>query len=202
MAGAGGAAMAGAAGASPSTPPGTAAIDTNVLAMVNGTATCVPLADATDAWVDAAPAGPQTVAEMLVAGANAVLGGWVGMATAPPNFGETSWIDRFDFNADGTYASAGRDANGAKPPLYYGDPEQCPPAPWSITDVSATGFGGDIGVEFGYGTSCGLPAWQGLWSNIRWDATGLRMRFSFMRSDGYGPIDLDLRRACPHLGLE
>ncbi|HEX3902309.1 MAG TPA: hypothetical protein VH853_05610 [Polyangia bacterium] len=186
-----------------SPPPSTPAppIDAHVLVNVGGTPACVDYAEATDDWVDTAAAGSQTVDDLLAAGQGAVIGGWVGTAEAPYGFMPQSWLARFDFATDGTYTAAGRVGEMAVPPLYYGDTENCPPAVWSFTDATspASGLVGDIAVLFSYDTYCALPAWnEGIWSNVRWDVSGLRMRFSFSTGDGYGPIDLDLRRACPN----
>ena len=195
-------AMAGAAGQSLDPPSGPPAppLATQVLANVNGTPACVAFDEAADVWVDATASGSQAVDDLLAAGRAAVVGGWVGTAEAPYGFLPQSWLARFDFAADGMYTAAGRVGDVAVPPLYYGDAERCPPAAWSFSGANRTGSGlvGNIAVLFWYDTFCGPPAWnQGVWSNVRWDVSGLRMRFSFSTGDGYGPIDFDLRRACP-----
>ena len=200
--GAGGPALAGADGESIVPPPSVPApaIDTRVVVNIDGVFACVSEDEATDAWVDAAPDGSQTVDDLLSAGRQAVIGSWVGTSEAPFGFAPQSWLARFDFAADGTYTAAGRVGDMAVPPLYYGDTERCPPAAWSFSDATRTASGlvGDIAVLFWYDTFCALPAWnEGVWSNVRWDVTGLRMRFSFSTGNGYGPIELDLRRACP-----
>ena len=187
---------------SPPPAPPPPPIDTGILAYVDGATACVPFAEATDSpWVDGALLtailnGSLTLGEELAAAQQALVGGWVGIASVDFGTGLRSWLARFDFAADGTYTAAGRVGDSSVPPLYYGDTEQCPPAPWSFLDVTAVGLEGDLTVEFSNSASCYLPAWQGLWSAVHWDASNLRMRFSFSTSDGYGPINFDLHRAC------
>jgi hypothetical protein len=167
-----------------------------VSVMADGTRTCVSYGAATDPWVDGAPSGSMTLDDQLAAARMAIVGEWIGTATAPSGFIPQTWLDRFEFYPDGTYTAPGNDDGMVTPPLYYGDAEHCSPASWSLSGATTTGLTGSIDVLFSYDTGCALPSWGGILSNLRWDATGTRMRFSFSRSDGYGPIDLDLRLAC------
>jgi hypothetical protein len=172
-------------------------VDTAVVATVNGMLTCVPNGAATDPWVDAPPTGATTLDDLLAAGRAAMVGGWVGMATAPPNFVDPTWLDRLDFYADGTYTATREAGDEVMAPLYYGDTERCPPAAWSLANAGSDGLTGSIAVDYWYGSYCALPAWgEGVLSGVRWDASGMRMRLSFTTGSGYGPIDLDLRRVC------
>jgi hypothetical protein len=121
-------------------------------------------------------------------------GRWEGLATTPWT---TPYRVELSFAADGHYSAGctelSRDCCQA---FYYGSDDDTPIKRYRVEDATLSGnVFGEIDIAFAYADEYGLPAWQGELSNIQRDASGNGLRFSFARSDGYGPIEYDLRRA-------
>jgi len=166
---------------------------------VSDNGACVPWSRVSgEAFVAAAPSN-ETVMARLYGLTKAVVGPWIGHARSP--WGE--WDLTITFGADGHYEARAYNGTGnaRSNPLafYYGTDVGCDSLKqWRLSDLAADGTAlGQIDVAFSYGpTMCGLPAWQGELSRLDLSATGNRLQFAFNRSDGYGPVQYDLWRAC------
>jgi hypothetical protein len=136
-----------------------------------------------------------TDAAELLAGVQAAMpGSWQGIATTPWT---TPCRVEISFTADGHYS--GRCAelpSDCCQVFYYGSDDDTPIKRYRVGDATLSGdVFGEIDIAFAYDDEYGLPAWQGELSNLQRDASGNGLRFRFARSDGYGPIEYDLRRA-------
>jgi hypothetical protein len=168
---------------------------------VQGEAGCVAWSSVRAEPFEAAVDAGQSLTTLQAAQANMV-GSYVGHATSP--WGE--WDVLLTFGGNGHYLASSYDgtvSGSTPPPFYYGDPAICPSLDqWRLLDVAVTGAAsGELDVGFSSGApECHLPSWQGLLSQVSFDASGNRLHFDFATSDGYGPIVYDLWRLCPLQG--
>jgi hypothetical protein len=137
-----------------------------------------------------------TTAEVLRSAQALMLGNWHGVARTP-------WTTPYEvdltFREDGGYSGRCSDFPECCRAFYYGTDDDAPLKRWRLVQASANGeVSGEIDIVFDYPAENaphhGLPAWQGLLSNIERDASGDGLRFEFARDDGYGPVRYDLRR--------
>jgi hypothetical protein len=152
--------------------------------------------------VDSTPFVPATTSATLAQTLAAMHGLWIGHAVAPQYWTPERWdlvLDLTPDETDGGHFTA-RTSTGS-PSFYYGtDESDCAAMRrYRLFDFGTQGVAGAIDIPFPGGSpSCHLPVWQGELSNIAFDAKANRLRLSFSRSDGYGPIDYDLWRVCPN----
>jgi hypothetical protein len=142
-------------------------------------------------WIFAAT----TDAAELLAGVQAAMPGrWKGLATTPWT---TPYQVEIRFTADGHYSGRCTELpSDCCQAFYYGSDDDTPIKRYRVDDATLSGdVFGEIDIAFAYDDEYGLPAWQGELSSIERDASGNGLRFSFARSDGYGRIEYDLRRA-------
>jgi hypothetical protein len=141
-------------------------------------------------WVDDTTTDPVA----LLANTRAILPGrWQGLASTPWT---TPYRVAITLREDGHYSSRCTELpDGCCEAFYYGSDEDTPLKQYRIEDATLSGnVFGEIDITFKYDTELGLPTWQGELSHIRRDASGNGLRFLFQTSNGYGPIEYDLRR--------
>lgn len=178
----------------PSSPP---EVTADVKAYVDGELGCYPFAAvATEPFASDPAIGNLPLEPALSRIRGRSEGKWVGTAVAPVGFYPQAWQVALNISSNETYTATGVAAGASTPPFYYGETADCPPQRFALNGLSTTGALGEIDVAFRYETECGLPAWQGVVRTLEVDADAVRLRFDFQRSDGYGPIHYDLRRAC------
>jgi hypothetical protein len=135
-----------------------------------------------------------------------IVGVWLGQATAPSNWGISTWQVAIWFASDGSYVARGYDGVGndyMEPhptAFYYGDDVNCPALSRYrlLAAEPDTGINGQIDVPFYYGNGLCQTTWQGLLDGVQFDASGNRMRFSF--GGGAQPIAYAMARQC--VGVE
>jgi hypothetical protein len=130
----------------------------------------------------------------LLASTRAILPGrWQGLARTPWT---TPYKVEIVLGSDGHYASRCTELpDGCCTAFYYGSDEDTPLKQYRVEDATLSGnVFGEIDITFKYDDDFGLPGWQGELSHVQRDASGNGLRFQFQRSDGYGPIEYDLRR--------
>jgi hypothetical protein len=153
--------------------------------------------------VDLAPFVPRTaedlgVTEQLAQAREAVIGSWHGIVKTP-------WTEPYQivasFDWEGGYTArceqnSDVDTDGCCRAFYYGSDRNSPFKHWSLTSVNADhSIDGEIDIMFCDADGrCSAPAWQGELRKLEYDETGNRIRFQFWRSDGYGPLEIDLER--------
>ena len=144
----------------------------------------------TEPWIPVATSDP---AELLAGVQAAMPGRWEGLATSPWT---TPYRVQISFTADGHYSGRCTElASDCCLAFYYGSDDDTPIKRYRVEDATLSGdVFGEIDIAFAYGDEYGLPGWQGELSSIQRDASGNGLRFSFARSDGYGPVEYDLRR--------
>jgi len=141
-------------------------------------------------WI---PVATSDAAELLAGVQAAMPGRWQGLATSPWT---TPYRVEIGFTADGHYSGRCTElSSDCCLAFYYGSDDDSPIKRYRVEDATLSGnVFGEIDVAFAYDDEYGLPGWQGELTNIRRDASGNGLRFSFSRSDGYGPVEYDLRR--------
>jgi hypothetical protein len=170
--------------------------DTEVKAYVDGELGCHPLREvSTQAFVDDPVVFDLPLAQSLARVKGRYEGSWVGFAEAPAGWLPETWLMSLHIEADETYTASTRSEHYV-PPFYYGNTSSCPPQRMQLTKMSTEGAEGEIDIAFRYEDECALPGWQGVVKALRVDSDGVRLRFDFARSDGYGPVHYDLWRAC------
>jgi hypothetical protein len=170
--------------------------DTKVKAYVDGELGCHPLSEvSTQAFVPDPIVLDLPLAQSLARVKGRYEGSWVGFAEAPTGWLPERWLVSLDIEANETYMASTR-SEVYVPPFYYGNTSSCPPQRIQLTTMSSEGAEGEIDIAFRYEDECALPGWQGVVKALRVDSDGVRLRFDFARSDGYGPVHYDLWRAC------
>lgn len=146
-----------------------------------------------DPWV---PVATSDAAELLAGIQAAMPGRWEGLATSPWT---TPYRVELSFTADGHYSGRCTEVSSdCCLAFYYGSDDDTPIKRYRVEDATLSGnVFGEIDIAFAYDDEYGLPAWQGELSHIQRDASGNGLRFSFATSDGYGPVEYDLRRLPP-----
>jgi len=164
---------------------------------------CEPLSEVAAGTFVPAPGPPpgETIDTEVAAEVASISGAWVGYATAPSSWAETSWELTLSFTADsrlGGHFTANTPTDD--PAFYYGSNDsQCDPLrQWAISTLGADGFAGSIDIPFRHESSaCSLPAWQGELARIVTDLAATRLELDFSTSDGHGPVHYNLFRVCP-----
>jgi hypothetical protein len=143
-----------------------------------------------DAWVPYPGGDAQELLDTVRA---TMPGDWAGLARTPWT---TPYRVELSFTTEGRYSGRCSEvASECCRLFYYGSDEDNPLRQFRVDDVTLSGnVFGEIDVPFEYDDSYGLPSWQGELSQVQPDASGNGLRFLFRRSDGYGPIEYDLRR--------
>lgn len=171
--------------------------DVKVKAYVDGELGCHALAEVQDQPFVADPAASTLpLAQALARVKGRYEGSWVGVAEAPTGWLPQRWITWLQIQPDQTYTAKAAADGGYVPPFYYGDTEACPPQRVVLDGLGDAGVEGEIDIAFRYEDKCKPPAWQGTLKALNVDADGVRLRFDFATSTGYGPVRYDLFRAC------
>jgi hypothetical protein len=138
------------------------------------------------------------VTEQLAQAREAVIGSWHGNVKTP-------WTEPYQivasFSWEGGYSArceqnSDFDTDGCCRAFYYGSDRNSPFKHWSLTSVNADhSVDGEIDIMFcGDDEQCSAPAWQGELRKLEYDESGNRIHFQFWRSDGYGPLEIELER--------
>ncbi|MDB4982320.1 MAG: hypothetical protein JWM82_3072 [Myxococcales bacterium] len=118
-----------------------------------------------------------------------MVGHWYGNVTTP---WQPTYAAYVSFEASGHYATRSLDPH--EPAFYYGTDLDTDLKRWALTYLPVPGgvAYGTIDIAFDHGGGkFGLPAWNGELRDVTVDTAGNRLRLSFWRSDGYGPVDFD-----------
>lgn len=171
---------------------------------------CVSLADASAAPFVARPiASTDTLASILATYDTTLVGEWVGTGVNPwtPTYGAGLTLTKDGKFLGETWLLPGTpptefDEAGVgivEPPggvFYYGGNGWCDANDWTLDAVSASGgVTGSFTIFWNEDGPCSDPNLVPNEGTLQLDAAGNRLRISWSQG-GYGPVNLDLYRAC------